>query len=503
MKKDVLFNKLKKELEAIYHIKAAIDVLIWDQKVFMPPKGAEFRAKTISELSLILHDKIVCRKFEKLLLNIRTLSDKKILNSEEEHIIKEVWREFNKEKMMPPDFIRDLIYTCSKSQKSWVDAKLSNDFKIFLPFLKDVVMLKRKEAELLGFKKNPYDAFLDSYEPYLKTKEIENIFNNLKKFLVPFLKKINNSNIVINQDILKGNFNIKKQGNLNRLVAREIGFDFGSGRLDDSIHPFTTSFNPQDVRITTRYKKENIMYSFMGTIHEVGHALYEQGMSIDNFGNPLGNIKSIGIHESQAKIWDSVIGKSLFFWKYFYNKVQKEFPIPFSKINLYNFYCAINCVKPSLIRTDADEVSYNLHIIIRFEIEKALLDGSIEVEDLPSVWNNKIKEYFGITVPDDSMGVLQDIHWASGLFGYFPTYTLGNLYAAQLYHAAQKNMENLEENLSLGKFFSLRDWLKNKIYVHGGLYSSMDLIEKATGEKLNSQYFINYIKEKYSNIYNI
>jgi len=303
--------------------------------------------------------------------------------------------------------------------------------------------------------------------------------------------------------MIRGKFPTGKQFDFNRLVAEKMGFDFEAGRLDVSTHPFTTSFNSHDVRITTRFQEDDVVYSLMSTIHESGHAIYDQNIPIENFGNPLGESVSLGIHESQSRMWENIVGRSRYFWEYFYPVLSKKFPTPFSKVSLNNFYKIVNDVKPSLIRTEADEVTYNLHIIMRFEIEKELLDGSIEVEDLPKIWNSKVKEYFGIDVPSDALGVLQDVHWSGGMIGYFPTYTLGNLYAAQFYQAAKKDIANLEEKFSKGEFSQFKQWLNQNIHIHGKLYSADELIKKVTGEKLTSKYFTDYIKDKYSRIYKI
>lgn len=503
MNKKGLFDKFKRELEEMTHLGAAIAILHWDQEVFMPQKGANARAKTIAYLAGVLHEKFVSKNFEDLILKIKRLDDGKKLNAEENCIFREVWREFQRGKKLPANFVRELVETCSKAQQAWVEARKKSNFKMFLPYLKKIVELKRKEASLVGFKKNPYDALLDVYAPGMTTEEMGVIFDDLKSFLVPFLKNIKKSKVKTDPNFLKGNFPIQKQAEFNKFVAQKIGFDFEAGRLDSSAHPFTTNFNAEDARITTRYKEDDLLDSITSTIHEAGHGMYEQGILTKNFGTPLGESISIGVHESQSKIWENLVGRGKPFWRYLFPIMQKEFPKPFSKIKFNDFYKSINCVKPSLIRVESDEVTYNLHIIMRFEIEKELIDGSIKVEDLPKIWNAKTKEYFGIKVPNDAFGVLQDVHWAHGSFGYFPAYTLGNLYSAQFYNAAKNSLENLEKNFSKGKFSQFREWLRANIHIHGKMYSAEELLKRITGENLNSHYFIDYIKNKYSEIYNI
>ncbi|OGI30960.1 MAG: hypothetical protein A2271_04785 [Candidatus Moranbacteria bacterium RIFOXYA12_FULL_35_19] len=496
-------EKLKEELLELYYLSSAVSVLHWDQEVYMPKKGSNLRAKTIAEMSGLIHNKFTSSQFGKLIKEAKIEMEKGKLDENNTCIVKEIWRQYSREKKLPVEFVKKMAELESKAQYIWTEARKKSNFKMFLPYLKKIIEMKREEAKFIGYNKNPYDILLDVYEPNVKSDEISLIFKELKDFLVPFLQKIKKSKVKINNKILKGNFEIEKQIEFNKFIAQKIGFDFDAGRLDISAHPFTNFSNPLDVRMTTRYKKDDLFYSLNSTIHETGHALYEQGLSVENFGTPLGESISLGIHESQSRMWENFIGKSLSFWKYFYPRIQKEFPVNFSNISQENFYKAINIVKPSFIRTEADEVTYNLHIIMRFEIEKDLIEGSIAVEDLPKIWNSKVKEYFGLEVPNDALGVLQDVHWSSGLIGYFPTYTLGNLYSAQFYNIAKRELLNLEKELAMGHFEHLLSWLRKNIHIHGKLFSADELVEKVTGEKLNSQYFINYIKDKYSKIYKL
>lgn len=501
--KQNLMEKFKKELLEISYLGSAVAVLHWDQEVNMPPKGNELRAKIIANLVGELHNKFTSSSFEKSLLILKKKFDAGKLNDEDSCIVREVWREFSREKKMPLNFVKELAETTAKAQMIWAEAREKKDFKLFLPELKKIVELKRKEAKLVGYKGSPYNALLDTYEPYMSIEEIEMIFSELKDFLIPFLAKIKKSKVRINKNVLRGNFPIEKQIKFNEFVAGKIGFDFEGGRLDKSTHPFSTSFHPGDARITTRYDKNDLLSSISSTVHETGHALYEQGIPMEGFGSPLGDSVSLGIHESQSRMWENILGKSEIFWQYFYPKMQKEFSEHFGKIKFNDFYKAINNVRPSFIRTEADEVTYNLHIILRFEIEKELIEGSIAVEDLPEIWNQKFKEYFGIKVPNDAMGVLQDVHWSTGAIGYFPTYTLGNLYSAQFYETAKRDVLNFEKEIKKGQFGHILEWLRKNIHIHGKLFSAEELVEKVTGEKLTSKYFINYLEEKYSEIYKL
>ena len=494
-------DELRKRLVDIAHLASVLNLLYWDQKTYMPKGGSEGRASSTGQLTEIVHQKFISLDDDGLLSSLKKEVDEKKIKGKDAVIVSETWRSFEREKKLPADFVREESEVKSKSYEAWVEAREKNDFKIFLPWLIKIVSLKRKEAELVGYINSPYDALIDTYEPGMTAVEAFQILNDLKDFLVPFLKEIKSSKVKINEKKIIGKFPIDQQVKFNEMVVGKLGFDFNAGRIDMTTHPFATGINPQDVRITTRYRDSNIMYSLSCTIHEAGHGLYEQGLPFEHFGTPLADSISLGIHESQSRMWEKIIGMSKPFWKFFYPKLQKEFPKPFKDIPSNEFYNIINKVQPSLIRTEADELTYNLHIILRFEIEKEIIEGSIDLKDLPKIWNTKMKEYFGIDVPSDSLGVLQDIHWAAGLFGYFPTYTFGNLYSAQFYNTMKKDMPDIEKNISQGKFEEIREWLRKHIHMHGKSYTAGGLVKKVTGEDLTSSYFIEYLKKKYMDIY--
>ncbi len=469
----------------------------------MPPKGSGPRAAMLGYLAGELHDKVISKEFRELLQEAKAAADAAGLTPGESAIVREVWRDVTREEKLPLEFVKELTQVTSEAYHVWMDARKKKDFKLFAPHLSRIVALKRREAELVGFQHSPYDALLDTFEPYATTEEIATALGDLKNFLVPFLVKIKNSKAKVSQSIIAGDYDIEKQKAFCALAAKQIGYDFDAGRLDVSAHPFSTSFHPLDSRITTRYSRSEFMESVSGVIHEVGHALYEQGLPAEHFGTPLAEAVSLGIHESQSRLWENMVGKSRAFWTYFYPLLQKEFPAPLQNVSLDSFYRAINAVQPSFIRVEADEVTYNLHIILRFEIERALIEGHIAVEDLPRIWNLKMKELLTVDVPDDSLGVLQDVHWSGGSIGYFPTYSLGNLYSAQFFAAARRDISALDDEMARGHFANLLKWLREKIHVHGKRYSAQDLAKKATGEKLNSKYFTDYISKKYSEIYEL
>lgn len=488
-------------LKELYQLKSVLALLDWDHQVNMPPKGAARRAEVTAYLTGLLHNRFLTPEFARLLANIKKLDKQKKLNAGQRAVVREVYREFKREKKLPESFVRDLAQITSEAHVVWVQARKENNFRLFLPYLERIVDLKRQEARYVGYQDSPYDALLDTYEPGARSVEIAKIFGELRDFLVPFVAKIARTRKKPSFAALNGDYPLAKQQELGKQIAKKLGFDLEAGRIDTAVHPFATSFHPEDVRITTRFDKHNLFYSLMSTIHEVGHALYEQGLPAENFGTPLAESVSLGIHESQSRIWENQVGRSVSFWKYFYSVLAKTFPRPFKKLPRDEFYRIFNAVKPSLIRTEADEVTYNLHIIMRFELEKALIEGEIQPSELQKLWEKKTKEYFGIAPKNDREGVLQDVHWSAGLFGYFPTYTLGNLYAAQFYAAAKNVMPDLEKQFARGNFAKFGAWLKENIHIHGKFYSADELCKKVTGQKPNPQFFMDYLQEKYSQIY--
>lgn len=464
----------------------------------MPTKGADARASAISYLSAIVHNKFIEIDKDGLLTKLKKKLEAKKIDGPDAITIAETWRSYEREKKLPETWVKEMAEVSSKSQTVWAEARAQNNFKLWQPWLEKITKLRRQEARYLGYKTTPYDALLEAYEPGMTTEELTQVFNDLKDFLVPFLRKIKETQTKLDtRKRILGKFPIDKQADFNKLITEKMGFDSEAGRLDKSTHPFSTNFHPTDVRMTTRYKGNDVYYSIGSTIHETGHSIYEQNLPSKHFGTPLSEAVSMGIHESQSRLWENQIGKSLPFWQYFYPKLQRIFPEPFKKLRLAEFYKIINRVEPSLIRTEADEVTYNLHIILRFEIERELVEGSLEVKDLPKIWNAKVKEYFGLTVPSDKLGILQDVHWSGGDFGYFPTYTLGNLYAAQFYNQMKKDIPKLNQQIAKGDFSKINNWLKQNIHRHGKTYRAGALVKKVTGEELNSRYFAEYLEKKY------
>lgn len=495
-------QKLTERLRELSYLGSAIAVLSWDQEVHMPKKGADARAMSISLLAGLLHTQFLHIDHDGLLSGLKKKLDLEKLNGDAEVVARETWRSFEKARKLPETFVKEMAKLTSRAQSVWAEARAKNSFATFAPYLEKIVEKKREEAKLLGYATSPYDALLDEYEPGMTSSEIERIFANLKAFLVPFIKKIAKARKKPMPLCFAGMFPLERQIEFNKNIAEAMGYDFEAGRIDVSAHPFTTSFHPHDVRFTTRYNPRNPFESILPVLHEGGHALYDQGLPHEHFGTPLADAISLGIHESQSRLWENTVGRSLAFWKHWYPKLQKEFPGAF-KSPLEEFYRSLNIVKPTLIRVEADEVTYNLHIIIRFELEKALIEGTIEVRDLPKLWNERYKEYLGIKPRTDRGGVLQDVHWSTGYFGYFPTYTLGNLYAAQFWNTVKKEIPRLERKIASGDLKTLREWLRKNIHRQGKSYSADDLALRLTGEKLNPDHFSNYLKEKYEKIYGV
>ena len=483
----------------IYDVYMSMSVLNWDMETHMPKNGNRFRSQQLSTLAKIAYEMSTDPKYGDLL---DKLSNDSSLDFDQKRNIYLSNKDFLKKKKYSSNFIQKQSQLISKAFSDWRIAKEKNDFSIFQDSLEKIVDLRIQETELLGFKDHPYDALLDKYEANLTTIDVDGIFKDVKDNLVPFINRINKSGK--NDDsFFYQYFDKSKQWEFGIQLLEQMGYDFDSGRQDISAHPFSSHFSPQDARVTTRIDENNLSEMIWSCIHEGGHALYEQGILVKNYALPLGNSISLGIHESQSRLWENHVGRSLPYWKKNFPLLRSFFPNELKEIDYLKFYNASNNVKSSLIRTNADELTYHLHVLIRYEIEKALIEKEIKVKDLPQVWNDLYKKYLNINVPSDAKGVLQDIHWSHGSFGYFPTYTIGSFYAAQFYNKASQEISNIEDKISKGDMNDLLKWLRKNIHVHGKRYDAKDLCKKITGEELNFKYFMNYAKEKYSEIYDL
>ncbi len=475
----------------------AAALLEWDHEVYMPPKGAAFRGRQLATLASQAHEILTGGEMEAVL---NDLKGKEGLTDAEQANVRISMQDFEKNKKLPSSFVSELSNQTTACYNAWIEARQKSDYRIYAPHLAKMIALKQQQAKLYGYTNHPYDALLDDYEKGANTVMLDKVFEDIKRLLPPVLSKIEASTQV-SDECFHQFFHKQNQWDFSVDVLKKMGFDFEAGRQDFSEHPFTTSFAPTDVRVTTRVNEDNYASLLWSTIHEGGHALYEQGLPEEQYGLPLGSAASLGIHESQSRFWENCIGRGMDFWKYFYPQLQKYFPAQLGKVNLDTFYDAMNRVAPSLIRTEADEVTYHFHVLIRYEIEKALLGGELEAEDLQAAWNDRYTKYLGITPPNDVQGILQDVHWSHGSFGYFPTYSLGSFYAAQFYAKAMQELPELKDMLAAGEFAPLLAWLRKGVHVHGRRYTSEELCERITGERLNIEYFMRYVEAKYAGIY--
>lgn len=495
------YEKLKEHGKEIYTLASVLMLLEWDQETKMPMDGASFRASQIELLSALTHKEKTSDSFKKALeklidLKTGTISSNS-LDDRKKSALQEFRRELLKDTKLPSIFVKKLAKANSEGAHAWQKAKAANTFETFLPHLETIVKLNQEKAKLLGYKDHPYDALLDLYEPEMTTQKLDALFGELKPFLTQLTQKLAKTEEKDNS-FLSTFFPLDKQMEFSRELLKEMGVDPEKSRLDTSAHPFCLGVHPTDVRLTTFTSTTAFFTNLSAVMHEGGHALYELGLPPEDFGTSLGTYCSIAIHESQSRWWECFIGQSRPFCEHLLSKLQKTFPKELKEVSLDQFYSVINQVKPSLIRVFADEVTYILHIIIRYEIEKEFLTGSINLKDLPKIWNEKIKESLGIVPETDREGCLQDVHWSCGLIGYFPTYALGNLYAGQLFETFKKQHPDFEKRISGGDLSFIRHFLQEKIHQYGRELPPLTLIEKATGHPLSPKPYIDYLTSKYT-----
>ncbi len=479
------------------------ELLGWDERTMLPPAGGEFRAEQITCLSGMVHrrrtDSRVGRWLDELADSPLAIDP----HSDTGATIRQIRRDYEKRKKLPQLLVEELTRTSVLGQQAWTEARKNNDFVTFLPLLERIYELKRQQAEAIGYEDNPYDPLLDDFEPNAKTTELASVLAGLRDELAPFVAAIADSGRQPNTGILRRTYPVDAQERLGKQAAAAIGFDFQRGRLDVTHHPFCASLGPDDCRITTRYDEHSVPMAFFGILHEAGHGIYEHGLRKEQFGLPPGTYVSLGIHESQSRMWENAVGRSHAFWRHFFPQIQKQFPAALTDVSLDDFFFAINDVRPSLIRVEADEATYNLHIIIRFELEQSVIRGDLLVADLPGAWKETYRDYLGIEPPNDADGVLQDIHWGAALIGYFPTYTLGNLYAAQFFQRADADLGGLGDQFARGEFSLLREWLREKIHRHGQCYTASELVERVTDRPLSHQPLMEYLRGKLGPLYGI
>ena len=495
------YDELLERLKDIDLVNQIGGLLGWDQEVLMPPKAAKLRAEQLSWISRTGHEKLTDSRIGE---SLEILEKDNNLDEIQKGNVRLAKDSYNKATKLPTDFVAEMAMHKSKSQISWTEARAKNDFSIFRNDLAKMVEMSRKKADYLGFQEVRYDALLDLYESGLTVSKVDPLFAGLRENVAPLVKKvIENGKKPEMSWVHENNWSKEGQEKLSQSISESIGFDFEAGRRDASTHPFCGGPNPDDVRWTTRYDESDPFGSLYGSLHETGHGLYEQGRPRNLDFQPAGSANGLGVHESQSRLWENQVGRSKEFCEWALPTWKKYFPEQMKNVSADELWRSVNFVEPSLIRVEADEATYNLHIMIRYEIEKRLIAGEIEVDDLPDVWDDMYEEYLGIRAPNRTLGVLQDIHWSFGAFGYFPTYTLGNLYSAQLLTAARKDLPNHDEDVRTGNFIPLLEWMRRNVHSRGSIITPAELVEEATGRPPSPNDFVEYLKQKVEKLYDL
>jgi len=493
------YKAFVERLHELADISHAQGLMHWDQETYMPPRGAAMRARALGTLAGLYHERLTAPALVALVADLKDAA----LTGDAAVNVREIDRQQSRSLKLPKELVVELSQTESLGHEAWVEARKKSDFALFRPWLEKIVALKKEVAERVGYEGAMYNALLDEYEPYAQVEQIVPVFDQLRAQLVPLVEQIVATGQHPARGVLDQAYPIEQQELLGQQVLADLGFDLQAGRLDLAVHPFCSGTSRDDVRLTTRYSADWLPGALFGTIHEAGHGLYEQGLPADANGTPAGASISLGIHESQSRLWENMVGRSKAFWTHYLPKLRVLFPQQLSAVDLDAFYAAVNQVGPSLIRVEADEVTYNLHILLRFELECDLIEGRVAVAELPTAWNERMEQYLGIRPPDDARGVLQDTHWSCGLLGYFPTYALGNLYAAQFFHQAHQDLPDLEAQIAQGAFGPLKTWLNEKIHARGARVTASELVEEVTGAALRVDCFIDYLREKFGALYGL
>ncbi|GAC1320438.1 MAG: carboxypeptidase M32 [Chloroflexota bacterium] len=496
-------EQLKERLADAHNLARAAAVLGWDQQTYMPPGGDTARAAQLATISRLAHSIFTADETGALLQQSSDEVANLAPDNDDAALVRVALRDYEQDRKIPGELVVEMRRHGALSHAVWVQAREEDNFERFAPCLEKTVELSRQWANHLGYQDRMYDALLDQYEPGMKTAQVEEIFNNLKSEIMPLLRAINERVGQVDDSVLHQPFDEARQETFGKMVAERFGYDFTRGRQDRTVHPFETTFSRDDVRITTRFDPNFLNPALFGTMHETGHALYEQGVGESLEGTLLARGTSLGVHESQSRMWENVVGRSRGFWKHFYPQLQDMFPQQLGSTDVDAFYRAINRVEPSFIRVEADEVTYNMHIMVRFEMELGLLEDRFSVAEAPGVWNDKMQDYLGVRPPNNTVGILQDIHWSGGMMGYFPTYSIGNILSIQFYDAAVRDRPDIAEDITRGQFDTLRDWLTDRVYRHGRKYQPNELVERATGEPIQARAYVAYLRKKYGEIYGV
>ena len=498
------YTELKKRIREISILYSTAGVLHWDQEAYMPRKADDHRAEQLAQISRLGHEWFTAPQVGDLLSTIESSELVKEPQSEAAVNCREWRRLYDRETKLPTDFVEEFTRITTKAMGVWAEARKKSEFKLFQPHLEKIIELCRKKADLVGYETEIYDALMDEFEPGSRAADVESAFKGLRTDLVELIAKIKDAPKKPDLGILRKPYDIAKQRVFAQIIAGAIGYDFDSGRIDETVHPCCADLGPNDTRVLTRYYYKDLAEGITGTTHEVGHALYEMSRQTkEHWGTPMGETPSLAIHESQSRTWENIIGRSREFWSYFFPQLQRIFYAELNDVTVDDFYGAMNWVAPSYIRVEADEATYNLHVMLRFELERAIIMGELKVADIPGEWNKRFKNYLGIEVDNDTNGCLQDVHWAHGAFGYFPTYALGNLYAAQIWNRAQKDLPSVLDDFAQGKFDRILTWLRDNIHTQGFRYYSNDLCKRVTGEPLSHKALLDYLYGKYAGIYGI
>jgi len=463
----------------------------------MPAKGAATRAVQLALIAGVSHEKLISDEFGRLLERVEAEGDDDPAVTTN---VREMRRMRDRKVKLPTNLVREIAAAVVLAKDAWVQARQTAKFGQFAPHLEKLLDLQRQVAQRIGYTTEPYDALMDEFEPGARAADVQQVFDEVKDEIVPLVQAIAAAPRQPDTSLLECPCPIPDQAAFGRKIVAAMGFDFAAGRIDTTTHPFCSGFAPDDVRLTTRYDEHYLPMSLFGLMHEAGHGLYEQGLQAQHRFTPMGSSVSLGIHESQSRMWENLVGRSRPFWSHYFRELQAAFPV-YAQVSLEDWYFAINTVRPSLIRVEADEVTYNLHIMLRFNLERQMLAGKLTVEDVPEAWNEGMRELLGVTPPDDAQGCLQDIHWSMGVFGYFPTYALGNLYAAQFFQAAAQAITDLDVHIARGELHILRQWLQNNIHTHGQRYRAAELVKVVTGKTLSPRPFVEYLTRKYQPLY--
>ncbi len=496
-------DELKEKLADITYLRQAGGLLGWDQQTYMPAGAAESRSMQESALHKLTHEMFTSDDMGRMIDSAEKAVEGQDAESLDYQIVRMTRYDYERSRKLPAAFVAEETQTTSMAQMVWAEARKKNDFATFAPWLSKNLDLACRKVEFYGYEDQPYDALLGDYEPKFKTSDVQELFDQVRPVVVDLVKQVQAKGNPVSTEILTRSYPEPAQESFGKETVAAFGYDFNRGRLDRTTHPFASSFSKDDCRITTRYDEHFVQMALMGTMHEAGHAMYEQNTGDDLRGTPLGDGCSNSVHESQSRLWENLVGRGKPFWTYAFPKFQAAFPGALADADFDTVYKAFNKIEPSLIRVEADEVTYNLHIILRFELEQDLLNGKLKVEDAPEAWNAKMQEYLGVTPPTNSEGVMQDIHWSMGGMGYFPTYSLGNFLSAQLFAKVREDVPSLDDEIRQGDFKSLFSWLDSHIWQYGRRYFPQELIEKATGSKLQTGPYIAYLKSKFGEVYGL